>query len=87
MRVMAFFLFNTMTAGTASDGTTTTSATAAGDAVIPHSPTVTAIYVSGVAKLNVKLRPADEEYQLLCLCSVVDSDITVLFRCGNVRFS
>ena len=55
MRVMAFFLSNTTIGGTASDGTTTTSATAAGDAVIPHSPTVTAIYVSGVAELTVEL--------------------------------
>ena len=51
----------------------TSSATAAGDAVILHSPTVTAIYVSAVAELTVKLRPVDEEYQLQCLCAQLNS--------------
>ena len=37
MRVMDFFLSNTTTGGTASDGITTTSATAVEDAVKPQS--------------------------------------------------
>ena len=74
---MAFFLSDTTTGGTTSDGTTTTSATAAGDAVTPHSSTVTAIYVSGVAELTVELRPADEgEPATMFVCSAEDSDIT-----------
>ena len=70
--VIAFFLFNTTTGGTVSDGTTTTSATAAGD-----SPTITTIYVSGVAELTLELRPADERVSAtMFVCSAVDSDIT-----------
>ena len=43
--IMAFLpLSDTTISGTASDRTTTTNATAAGDVVIPHSLTVTAIY-------------------------------------------
>ena len=77
MQVMAFFLSDTTTGGTTSDGTTTTSATAALDAVTPHSPTVTAICVSGVAELTVELRPADEgEPATMFVCSAEDSDIT-----------
>ena len=66
---MAFFLSDTTTVGTTSDEIMATSAIAAGDAVTLHSPTVTAIFVSGVAELTVELRPADEEYQLQCLCA------------------
>ena len=93
MQVMAFFFSDTVTVGTTSDGTTTTSATAAGDAVTSHSPTVTAIYVSGVADLTVELRPADEGVSAtMFVCSAEDSDITgssvddvvVLSRCGNI---
>ena len=77
MRVMAFFLSYTTIGGTASDGTTTTSATAARDVVILHSPIVTAISVSGVAKLNVVLSPADEGLPApMFVCSAVASDIT-----------
>ena len=68
-QVMAFFLSDTTAVGTTSDEFMTTSATAAGDAVTFYSPTVQAIYVSGVAELTVELRPADEEYQLQCLCA------------------
>ena len=59
-------------------------------------PTVTIIYVSGVAELTVVLRPADEGVPApLFVCSAVDSDITgssvddvvVLSRCGNICFS
>ena len=55
MQVMAFFLSDTTTGGTTSNGTTTTNATVAGSALTPHSPTVTAICVSGVAELTVEV--------------------------------
>ena len=69
MQVMAFFLSDTTTGGTTSNGTTTTNATTAENAVTPHSPTVTTIYLSGVAELTVELRPVDEGNQLQCLCA------------------
>ena len=62
--------------------------------MIPQ-PTVTIIYVSGVAELFVVLRPADEGVPApLFVYSTVDSDITgssvddvvVLSRCGNLCF-
>ena len=75
MQVMVFFLSDTTTGGTTSNGTTTTNAIAAGNAVTPYSPTVTAICVSGVAELTVELRPVDEGNQLQCLCAQLKAQL------------
>ena len=89
-----FFLSNTTTGGTASDGTSTTIATAAWDAVMPQSKHHSDL-VSNVAELTVVLSPTDEKVPApMLVCSTVDSaitessvdDVVVLPCCGNLFF-